>query len=228
MIHAIRRSILPILFATIATSAHGQYYKQLYSLKGGSISASYMGQFTTPLTSDPSVVTGNVSTPAGGVLNETVSGQQQFTYDGGGLLLSAQLHPVPFAGVEFNYGYYRSSEIYTFNYSSATSSQRLVVPVTANEATAAYEFHPKHIPLQPFVNVGGGAISFIPREASNQWRATGLLEAGLDLPTGNKHIAIRIEGRSLIYRAPNFNQPSLSTRSWRVTDEPVAGVVYRF
>ena len=143
-------------------------------------------------------------------------------------MLSVQLHPVSFAGVEVNYGYFRSSEIYTFAYSSSTTQQKLVVPVTTNEATAAYVFHPKHIPLQPFVNIGGGAISFIPRLASNQWRATGLLETGLDIPTPNKHLAIRIEGRALVYHSPNFNQPILSTRSWRVTSEPLAGVVYRF
>lgn len=152
------------------------------SLKGGSISASYIGQFSTPLTSNASNTSANIGSTGGGILSQTVSGQ----------------------------------------------TQRLVMPVTANEATAAYVFHPKHIPLQPFVNLGGGAISFIPQSASNQWRAAGLVEAGLDLPTENKHLAIRIEGRSLVYRAPNFNQPAISTRSWRVTDEPAAGVVYRF
>ncbi len=227
MLQTMRRTILPLVFATLATAAHGQFYKQLYSLKGGSISAGYAGQFTTPLTDGSSAVTATINTPTGGVLNETVSGQQQFTPYSGGLLLSMQLHPVSYAGVEVNYGYFRSKEIYNFNYSSA-AGQSLSIPVTANEATAAYVFHPKHIVLQPFVNVGGGAISFIPSQASSQWRATGLVEVGLDLPTPNKHIAIRVEGRSLIYRSPNFNQSLLSTRSWRVTDEPVASLVYRF
>lgn len=228
MIQVIRRSVLSLLFATIATSAHAQFYKQLYNVKGGSIAAGYTGQFTTPLTSDASNVTTNINTPTGGVLSETVSGQQQFNPYSGGLLVSLQMHPVSFAGVEVNYGYFRSSEIYTFNYPSASTSQTLRVPVSANEATAAYEFHPKHIPLQPFVNVGGGAISFIPHLASNQWRGTGLVEVGLDIPTPDKHVAIRIEGRALVYRSPNFNQPALSNRSWRVTEEPVASLVYRF
>ena len=227
MFHSIRRMILPLMFATAATSAHGQFYKQLYSLKGGSISAGYAGQFTTPLTTNPSDVAATISTPTGGVLNETVSGQQQFTDYSAGVLVSVQLHPVSYAGVEVNYSYTRSKEIFSFNYSSA-AGQSLVVPLTANEATGAYVFHPKHIPLQPFLNVGGGAISFIPHLASNQWRATGLVEVGLDIPTPNKHIAIRVEGRSLIYRAPNFDESVLSTRSWRVTDEPTASLVYRF
>ena len=227
MLLSIRRMILPLAFATFASSAHAQFYKQLYSLKGGSISAGYAGQFTTPLTNDSSAVSSTVSTPTGGVLNQTVTGQQQFTPDTGGLLVSMQIHPVSFAGVEVNYGFFRSSEIYTFNYSSAPG-QTARIPESANEATAAYVFHPKHIPLQPFVNVGGGAISFIPHLASNQWRGTGLIETGIDIPTPNAHIAIRIEGRSLIYRNPNFNTPAISSRGWRVTDEPVASLVYRF
>jgi hypothetical protein len=226
MIHAFRRTILPLLFATVAASAHAQFYKK--SLVGGSISVGYSGQFTTQLTSSPSTFYTNISTPSGGVLNESVSGQQQRTPDAGGLLVSFQLHPVAWAGVEINYGYFRSTEVYSFNYSSASAQQSAHIPVTTNEATAAYEFHPKHIPLQLFVNIGGGAISFIPQLASNQWRGTGLVEAGLDLPLHVRHLALRIEGRSLIYRAPNFNRPIISTRSWRVTNEPVASLVYRF
>jgi hypothetical protein len=226
MIHAFRRTLLPLLFATVAAGAHAQFYKQ--PLLGGSFSVGYSGQFTTQLTSSPRTFNTNISTPSGGVLNETVSGQQQRTPDTGGVLVSLQLHPVAWAGVEINYGYYRSTEVYSVNYSSAATAQTTHIPVTTNEATAAYEFHPKHIPLQPFVNIGGGAISFMPQLASNQWRATGLVEAGLDLPTHIKHLAIRVEGRSLVYRAPNFNQPVLSTRSWRVTSEPVASLVYRF
>ncbi len=221
---AFRRNLLPLLSVTLAATAHGQFYK----LHGGTISAGYTGQFTTQLTANPSTGNALVGTPNGGVLNETVSGQQQQTPDTGGLLLSVSEHPVPWAGVEINYGYFRSSEVYAFNYSSAAAQQVKHLTVTTNEATAAYEFHPPHIPLQPFVNIGGGAISFIPQLASNQWRATGLVETGLDVPLPNKHIAIRIEGRALIYRAPNFNQTALSTRSWRVTSEPVAGLVYRF
>jgi hypothetical protein len=224
MIQAIRRTILPLLFATVAASAHAQFYK----LHGGSLSAGFSGQFTTQLTSNSGTSSTNIGTPTGGVLNETVSGQQQFTPDPGGLLISLQMHPVAWAGVEINYGYNRSSEVYSFNYSSLSSPQVLHIHDTTNEATAAYEFHPPHIPLQPFVNIGGGALSFIPHLASNQWRGTGLVEVGLDIPTHVRHLALRVEGRSLVYRAPNFNQPIISTRGWRVTNEPVASLVYRF
>ena len=227
MIQAVRRTMLPLLFATLASAAQAQFYKSV-NLKGGSISVGYSGQFTTPLTSNPSPVTASVSTAAGNPLTETVSGQQQFTPATGGVLGSLQLHPVPFAGIEINYGFFKSSEIYTFNYSGVSTPQQLRFPVSVNEATAAYEFHPPHIPLQPFVNIGGGALSFLPQAASNQWRGTGLVEAGLDIPTHAPHLALRIEGRSLIYRAPNFNQAAISTRGWRVTNEPVFSVVYRF
>ena len=99
-----------------------------------------------------------------------------------------------------------------------------------HEATAAYLFHPHFRKLQPFVGIGGGAIDFVPQNSvvSNQWRGAGLLEAGLDLPTGNPHLGFRVQGRSLIYRAPNFDSPAVSSRSWVATVEPTAGVYWRF
>jgi hypothetical protein len=224
MIQAIRRTILSLLFATVAAGAHAQFYK----LHGGSLSAGYSRQYTTELTTSPNSVNGNIGTPTGGVLNETTSGQQQFTPTTSGVLITLQMHPKPWAGIEFNYGFNRSQEMYQFNYSSSTTPQTLSVHETVNEATAAYEFHPPHIPLQPFVNIGGGALSFIPHLASNQWRGTGLVEAGLDIPLHVTHLALRVEGRALVYRAPNFNQPAISTRGWRVTTQPVAALVYRF
>ncbi len=218
------QSFLPLLLAVAATSAHGQFYK----LKGASVSIGATEHFDTTLTTNTTTGSYVVATPTGGVLTETVSGQQQYTSTSTGGLFSLQFHPVAFAGVEVNYGVTKYSERYAFNYSSASATQVVNVPTWSHEATAAYEFHPPHIPLQPFVNIGGGAVDFLPAFASNQWRGTGLVEAGLDVPLGNKHIAMRVEGRVLIYRAPNFSNPEISTRSWRATEEPSISFVYRF
>ena len=48
------------------------------------------------------------------------------------------------------------------------------------------------------------------------------------MPYTARKLALRVEGRALIYRAPNFNNALLSTRSWRVSSEPSASFVYRF
>ncbi len=219
-----RRTLIAAGIAMPALAAHGQFYK----LHGAAISVGATGPFDRSLESNPGSGSYVVTTPSGGVINTTVSNQQQFTTNSAGFLTSIQFHPKPWAGVEMNYSFSHYSERYAFTYSSATPAQSVNVPTTAHEATAAYEFHPPHIPFQPFVNVGGGSIDFVPRTGENQWRGAGLLEAGFDLPTHNKHLGFRVEGRSLYYRAPNFNNSAISTKTWRVTFEPSVSAVYRF
>lgn len=215
---------VPVVFALAAVSAQAQ----LDRLKGATVSVGATGQFTTPLTSNPTSGTYNISTPSGGVLSEEVSNQRQYTTESVGVLGQVSLHPVAWAGVEVNYGFTRFSERYAFSYSSASATQTLNVPVTMHEATAAYQFHPPHIKFQPFVNIGGGAVDFLPTMQNNQWRGAGLVETGFDIPSGYKHLAFRVQGRALVYRAPNFNNPIISTRSWRVTTEPAISAVFRY
>ncbi len=216
--------IAPLCLVVTAASAHGQFYR----LKGATVSVQGTNLFTTNLTDSEVPVVTTVGTPPN-ALRETVSGQSQSTTSKPGVLASFGFHPVAWAGIEINYQFSQFDEKYSFNYSSApTTAQTLRVPVAFHETTAAYSFHPKHIKFQPYVNVGGGYIDFLPYLANEQWRGTGLVETGFDIPTKYPHIAIRVQGRALIYRAPNFYNSSISTRSWRVTEEPTAGLVYRF
>jgi hypothetical protein len=220
------RALLPALLFIPVLSAHAQFYK----LHGGTVSVGATGQFTEDLTSGASPLNYNVPFGTAGVSTypETINNQQQFTTLSAGFLGSFQFHPKPWAGVELNYGFTHYSERYTFNYSTPASTQGVSVPTSAHEATAAYQFHPHHIPFQPFVNIGGGAIDFNPRGAMNQWRGAGLVETGFDIPTRSTHLAFRVQGRSLIYRAPNFDQPAISTRTWRANVQPGISAVYRF
>ena len=229
MIHAFRRT-LPLLIAILPISAHAQFYK-LHELKGGAVSVGITDQFTTPLTS--STGSYDVNAPFGTGISTyatTVSNQAQTTTTSAGFLGSFEFHPVVWAGVKLNYGYTNYSERYFFNYSSTPTLQVLNIPIDQHEATAAYTFHPRHIPFQPFVNVGGGAIDFLPRGQyiANQWRGAGLLEAGFDLPSHMKHVTFRVAGRSLYYRAPDFSNIAISSHSWRVTTQPAVSAVYRF
>ncbi len=220
---------ITILAAATLTATVGQ--AQIYKLKGASVSVGATGPFTTALQTNPSNVSYVANNTGGGLLNETASGQQQFTTLSVGFLSSLQFHPAAWAGIEVNYGFNHYSEVFRYNASSATTAQTQHVNTYAHEATAAYMFHPKHIKFQPFLNVGGGAISFLPglpMAADNQWRWTGLLETGFDIPSGSPHLAFRVAGRSLIYRAPNFYNSAISTRTWRSTEEPTTSAVFRF
>lgn len=219
------RRILPLVLILALAPAHAQFMKS----HGVSVSVGATGQFTTPLTATSTTGNYNVPFQSGSTTYaESISNQQQFTTDSAGFLTSLDMHPVAWAGVEFNYSFTHYSERYSFNYSSTSALQQVQVPVDVHEATAAYSFHPRHIPFQPFLNIGGGALDFAPGVASNQWRAAGLAEFGFDLPVHYRHIGFRVEGRSLYYRAPNFYQPAISTRSWRVTAEPSISTYYRF
>ena len=227
MLQAAKRSLLLLVAFSTAAKLHAQY--DYFKLHGGTLSVGATGPFTTQLTSNPVSGSYVVATPTGGVINTTVSNQQQFTTQSTGVLGSIQFHPKAWAGVEVNYGYTRYSERYAFTYSQRhpfPDSQCAHRPPTKPpEPTSS---HPHHIPLQPFVNVGGGALFFLPSGSAYMTRSVGLVETGLDLPTHNPHLAFRLQGRALFYRAPNFYNSAISTRSWRTTTEPGFGVVYRF
>ncbi len=209
-----------------AVSAPAQFYK----LHGAAISVGATGNYLETLTDNPRPYT--YSAVSQGVnVTRTVSNQLQSNTSSVGFLTSLQFHPVPWAGVEVNYGYQHYTERFSYNQTGSSARQTSPIPTTTHEATGAYQFHPKHIPFQPFVNIGGGAIDFVPTLGGpNQWRGAGLLETGFDIamPYTQRKLALRLEGRGLFYRAPNFYNSAISTGSWRVSAEPSASFVYRF
>ena len=222
------------LVASVAgNAAQAQFYKTAADrLHVGSISVGATGQFSTMLNQNPTnaattytVGTGTFQNPA------TATNQQQYTTDSVGFLTSFGLQPFKGFGVELNYGFTHYSERFAYNYTNAAitpATQRASAPTDQHEFTGAYIIRPKHIPFQPFIGVGGGAIDFTPSNAGNQWRGAGLLETGFNLRTKNPHLSFRVEGRSLYYRSPNYNQPIVSTRSWRVTEQPSVSAFYNF
>jgi hypothetical protein len=203
------RYTLPLALAVTGLSAHAQFYK----LHNADVAVGGVGQFTTPLTSNEHSATGD---------------NQQFTTNSAGVLVSLREHPVAWAGVELNYGYTRYQQRFAYYEPSSTDTFNVTIPNDVHEATAAYMFHPHFFHLQPFVNIGGGALDFVGDGASNQWRGAGLLETGFDIPTSNKHFGFRVQGRSLYYRAPNFYTSQISTKSWVVTEEPSVSAYIRF
>ena len=189
------------LFSVAGVAAQGQFYK----IHNADIAGSGIGQFTTVVNQ-----------------NSTVTPE---TTDSFGGLFSIREHPVSWAGVELNYSFNKYTQTFV---QTAAPAYTLRKQTEGHEATAAYMFHPHFKHLQPFINVGGGAIDFMPRTGQDQWRITGLLEAGLDIPTSNPHFGFRLQGRTLVYRTPNYNNQSLATKSWVSTEEPTFGAYYRF
>lgn len=217
------KSAVTLCMTLAAVSAQAQFNR----LKGATISVSATQEFTTPVTNNASSVSTVVGTPPN-ALRETAYNQQQGATSKPGVMAQFGFHPISWAGIELNYQFVQFEEQYSYNYVGQSAKQYTRAGVAFHEATAAYQFHPPHIKFQPYVNVGGGAVDFLPYLASNQWRGAGLVETGFDIPTKSPHLAVRVQGRALIYRAPNFNNSAISTRGWVVTEEPTAGLVYRF
>ncbi len=212
--------------ALLAASFTGNAQFRRFEL--GSVSVGATGQFTKVLTVNPTPATYPFL-----VRGQSIQfiNQNQDTTGSAGFITKFQFQPTKFAGLELNYGYSKYSELFSYNTTgnttNATTRANVRVKTYWHEATGAILIHPKHIPFQPYVGIGGGAIDFDTRD--NQWRGAGLLETGFDIPImKNGKSGFRIGGRSLYYRAPNFNSTLFSTRSWRVTAEPEISSYYRF
>lgn len=200
----VRRIALSLGFVLAFTSAHSQQYLKTHN---ADLAVGGTGQFTTAITSQSQL-------------------NHQWATESAGFLLSFREHALPFAGLELNYQYSSLSE----RFASSTGLPLANIPVAFHEGTAAYLFHPHFRHLQPFVGLGGGVIFFNPSRSTllSQYRATGLAEFGFDIPTRNPHLGFRMQGRSLLYRAPNFRNASLSSSRWVSTEEPSASVYFRF
>jgi hypothetical protein len=206
--HSLRRFFPALLAFAVLGSAAGMQ-AQFYKLHNADVAVGGTGNFTTTLTSN--------------------SSNQQYTTDSAGFLGSLRDHPVSWAGVEVNYGYTHLTEQYAYNNSGSAVLQNIVSGV--HEGTAAYMFHPHFFHIQPFVNVGGGALYFNGSTLGtqeSQWRGVGLLETGFDLPTRNQHFGFRVQGRTLVYRAPDYGAIKLSSRSWVATTQPSVSAYVRF
>jgi opacity protein-like surface antigen len=137
--------------------------------------------------------------------------------------------------VELNYAYTRNSQNYALTDLSGTQTSSNIQS-SVHEATADYVFAPrKSARLSPFVLAGGGALVFSPMNNSSNTALGATTEArGVFLYGGGadyrllRRIALRLQYRGLIYKAPDFNLFGYSTGAWQHTAEPSAGVVYRF
>lgn len=203
MMFSFRNTVLTCALLVSGLSAEGQIYK----LHDADIALGGTGQFTTSITDQ-------TNTP------------HQATTDSAGFLFSFREHPVPRAAIELNYQYSSFSERYTSGFNGATLAN---VALSFHEGTGAFLFHRNYGRVHPFVGIGGGTLYFDSiTPLGGQLRGTGLFEVGADAVTHNPHLAFRLQARSLLYRAPNFNDSGIATSRWVATTEPAASVVFRF
>lgn len=134
----------------------------------------------------------------------------------------------PFVGFEFNYGYARYTEDFTY------PGPNFGVQTNAQEFTLGYVATPQRpiFGLQPFVSAGLGSTEFKPTRGGGQnlpvqARATYYYSVGLQQEVLD-HFGVRASFRQLFFLAPDFGQNYLTIKQRSITSEPTVGFYLRF
>lgn len=132
----------------------------------------------------------------------------------------------PLLGFEAAYTYARFTEYYT--------GQTFGYQHNLHDFSGSYYLHgPKALGIQPFALGGFSALVFSPtlnggQNVSWQWRPGVNFGAGINYPLLTKYFGLRLEYRGVYYKAPDFGMAKLTTNSYRLTSEPMAGFYVRF
>ncbi|HET8668810.1 MAG TPA: outer membrane beta-barrel protein [Terriglobales bacterium] len=172
----------------------------------------------------------SVSVNLTGVLNKNSSAANilQAPTNSAGFLATYRFNLNRHSGIDLNYGYTRNTQ----NYNVSDTSGSLQAGV--HETTAAYVFKIPFGKVTPFLMAGSGALIFNPTAnvnnisgADTQARAAFLYGGGFDYNVV-KNVGLRVQYRGLLYKAPDFGLPDLSTDSITHRAEPTVGIVFHF
>jgi hypothetical protein len=154
-----------------------------------------------------------------------------------GALIQVRYVRKPLMGFEFNYGYARFTENFSFANTAAFGPPAGLFPVQtkANEYTFGYVAHlPRYSfhGIQPFVAVGAGTTAFTPTPNGGEGlpekaRMTYYYSIGAE-DMVSKHFGLRLQFRQLFYKAPDFGQNYLTIQQQTFTSEPAFGFFLRY
>lgn len=159
------------------------------------------------------------------------NGISQHTTDSGGFLLNYRFHFTPWLAAEADYGYNRNThQNFTLNgpmdinanMHQWTGALVLSVPASASR-------------FDPYVLAGGGGLTFDPRTevlgtplgVDRQTKAAFLYGGGANIRLA-QHVALRVEYRGLVYKAPDFQMAALNSDKITHTAMPTIGLSFRF
>ncbi len=205
-IPSVRRSLSFLLFAFLSTSStwHFAIAQSLKNLDGA---VSVFGQST-------------------GTIN--ANGIRDHPTESMGALATVRQSFHPWLGYEVNYSYTRFTERF--------STIPFGVQNNVHEVSVAYLLQGPTLPilgLQPFATIGTGALIFLPtsvggQKYSKQTRVPVVYEVGVNHPILTSHLGLRFQYRGLLYTAPDFNAPLLTTNARRQTSELSLGAYFKF
>ncbi len=130
-------------------------------------------------------------------------------------------------GVEGDYDFSRNSQKYI------SSTSMIWMPTDVHMATGAFVVNiPNRFTkrFQSFFSAGATELFFQPRESGafdTQLKTAIMIGGGVDFPV-SRHLAIRVQNETLIYKAPDFKTDALHTDKYAQTLLPSAGIVFKF
>jgi outer membrane immunogenic protein len=140
-----------------------------------------------------------------------------------------------FSSVEANYGLTRNTQYYAASSVLTGEPTFFAIQTNISEATADYVFTPwKSGRLSPFLLAGAGVVIFNPTGNSYGTTAAGTEVKGAISYGGGadyrilRNLALRLQYRGLIYKAPDFYVTGLTTGTVGNLAEPSLGLVFRF
>jgi hypothetical protein len=191
----------------------------------------------------------DVSLGAGAVFNRTSSGNGTTLTptNSGAVLFTARYRFSERSSVEFNYAHTANSQIYL----APPLSYRIHNTISEYSGTYVFSFLQSER-AEPCVFAGAGAVSFYPSyngdtindvltdiPASKQTKPAFLYGGGIDYrifsafpfvrrSSLSYHLALRLQFRGLVYKAPDFKVQNLFTGDKGHMMEPSAGIVVKF
>jgi len=148
------------------------------------------------------------------------------TSSGGGLV-GYRFNITRWLGVEGEYDFFRNTQ--KFITSSSSTALRTNVHAATGEAVVNIP-NPLTKRMSSYAFVGGGALLYDPCDTKlidGQIRNVIVFGGGLDIPVA-RHIAIRGQAKTFMYKAPDFTMSNLRTNKYVQTMVPSAGLVFSF
>lgn len=170
-----------------------------------------------------------VTLAAGGAFTRKVT-DSGITYkptSSGAAMIGYRYNILRWLGVEADYDLFQNSQ----KFNLANSDFRLQTNVHVATGSAVLTLpNPLTKRIKSDLMIGGGAMIFNPRSSgieALQIRNTIAIGGGMSVPV-TRHIAIRAQAQTFLYKAPDFSNTSLHTNKYVQTMVPTAGVVFSF
>jgi hypothetical protein len=172
--------------------------------------------------------TSEINLQGGGIFARAVTedGVRYKPTSAGSVDIGYRFYLTRWLGVEGDFDYFRNSQKYTT--STIVLSRKTNVAAVSGGAVFNLP-NPLTKKFESFFMVGGGALIFHPEntDTSFETKQAIVFGGGIDVPLG-RHLAIRGQAKTFLYKAPDFGVPALKVDKFTQAMVPSAGIVWKF